>query len=97
MLRLYAPDAPYTDAQLKDIFQFFLVQITQNLKPPTARGAAAKNAAAVQRLTDVPFYNEYHYLLESLATIKSVCLIADLPGSDAMIAEYFQGFFSVVG
>ena len=32
LLRLYAPDAPYTQAELRDIFSFFLRQLTQGLK-----------------------------------------------------------------
>ncbi|KIL63535.1 hypothetical protein M378DRAFT_192889 [Amanita muscaria Koide BX008] len=32
ILRLYAPDAPYTQAELRDIFQFFLRQLIAGLK-----------------------------------------------------------------
>ncbi|KAJ4468818.1 armadillo-type protein [Lentinula aciculospora] len=32
ILRLYAPDAPYTQAELRDIFQFFFKQLSNNLK-----------------------------------------------------------------
>lgn len=32
LLRLYAPDAPYTQAELRDIFQFFIRQLTQGLR-----------------------------------------------------------------
>ncbi|KAI0777199.1 hypothetical protein BD413DRAFT_514292 [Trametes elegans] len=34
LLRLYAPDAPYTQAELRDIFQFFFRQLTTGLKGP---------------------------------------------------------------
>ena len=34
LLRLYAPDAPYTQSELRDIFQFFIRQLTQGLKSP---------------------------------------------------------------
>lgn len=34
LLRLYAPDAPYTQAELRDIFQFFFRQLNQGLKGP---------------------------------------------------------------
>ncbi|EIW55568.1 uncharacterized protein TRAVEDRAFT_73422 [Trametes versicolor FP-101664 SS1] len=34
LLRLYAPDAPYTQAELRDIFQFFFRQLTAGLKGP---------------------------------------------------------------
>lgn len=36
LLRLYAPDAPYTQPQLRDIFQFFIRQLTDGLKLPDA-------------------------------------------------------------
>lgn len=32
ILRLYAPDAPYTQSELRDIFQFFFRQLTSGLK-----------------------------------------------------------------
>lgn len=32
LLRLYAPDAPYTQGELRDIFQYFFRQLTQGLK-----------------------------------------------------------------
>ncbi|KAI0634818.1 armadillo-type protein [Trametes polyzona] len=34
LLRLYAPDAPYTQNELRDIFQFFFRQLTNGLKGP---------------------------------------------------------------
>lgn len=34
LLRLYAPDAPYTQEQLRDVFQFFFRQLTTGLKGP---------------------------------------------------------------
>ncbi|KAG6864378.1 hypothetical protein C0991_010047 [Blastosporella zonata] len=34
ILRLYAPDAPYTQPELRDIFQFFFRQLTNGLKGP---------------------------------------------------------------
>lgn len=34
ILRLYAPDAPYTQSELRDIFQFFFKQLTNGLKGP---------------------------------------------------------------
>ncbi|TFY68468.1 hypothetical protein EVG20_g3547 [Dentipellis fragilis] len=36
LLRLYAPDAPYTQNELRDIFQFFFRQLTTGLKGPDA-------------------------------------------------------------
>ena len=34
LLRLYAPDAPYTQQELRDIFAFFFRQLVQGLKGP---------------------------------------------------------------
>ncbi len=34
ILRLCAPNAPYTDAELRDIFQFFFKQLSSGLKGP---------------------------------------------------------------
>lgn len=102
LLRLYAPDAPYTADELRDIFQFFIVQITTNLKPPSARPLAPSkrgNESQTQgntRITDVPYYAEYCYLIESLATIKSIVLICDLPAADDLITTYFESILEVV-
>ncbi|WVN89440.1 uncharacterized protein L203_104663 [Cryptococcus depauperatus CBS 7841] len=105
LLRLYAPDAPYSDAQLRDIFQFFLTQITQNLRPSTPQSrqqgkskivdSSQTTSSLSQRITDIPYYTEYYTLIESLATIKSIVLICDVPGSDELIVSYFEGFMEV--
>ncbi|KAF8325800.1 armadillo-type protein [Cantharellus anzutake] len=79
LLRLTAPDAPYTALELKDMFQFFFRQLVTGLKGE-----------------DSPWYNEYIYLLESLATIKSVCLVPDLPNGDDLTADIFRDLFDLV-
>jgi len=45
---------------------------------------------------DAPWFTEYVYLLESMATIKTVCLIPDLPHGDELTAEIFRDFFDLV-
>ncbi|KAI5453422.1 Sister chromatid cohesion protein pds5 [Naganishia albida] len=99
ILRLFAPDAPYNDAQIKDIFQFVLRQLTQNLKQSqSAFGATkgkGKSSASGSRITDIPYYTEYYYVLESLATIKSVCLIPNVEGAEGLLLEYVQGMLSI--
>ncbi|KAJ9093577.1 hypothetical protein QFC19_008306 [Naganishia cerealis] len=99
VLRLFAPDAPYSDAQIKDIFQFVLRQLTQNLKQSQSAFGASKgknkSGSSGNRMTDIPYYTEYYYVVESLATIKSVCLIPDLEDSDGLLLEYIQGMFSI--
>lgn len=80
MLRLYAPDAPYTPAELRDIFQFFVRQL-RNL------GSAKVEASNVV---------QYHYLLQSLAEIKSIALVAELPGHEEIMTEFFRELFDVI-
>lgn len=83
----------------QDIFQFVLRQLTQNLKQSqSAFGASkgkGKSGTSGSRITDIPYYTEYYYVLESLATIKSVCLIPDLDGAEGLLLEYVQGMMSI--
>ncbi|CAE6427478.1 unnamed protein product [Rhizoctonia solani] len=79
LLRLYAPDAPYTAPELKDIFQFFFRQLSTGLRGP-----------------DAPYYNEYFYLLESLASIKSIVLVCDIPAADELLCTIFRNIFDLV-
>ncbi|WWC86884.1 uncharacterized protein L201_001763 [Kwoniella dendrophila CBS 6074] len=122
LLRLYAPDAPYSESQLRDIFNFFLVQITTNLKLSTTstqplqisrnksnilnnesqqtssqkQSASQSQALQTNRLTDIPYYTEYYHLIESLATIKSVVLVCDVPDSDTLMEGFFTGFMEII-
>ncbi|ORY30387.1 armadillo-type protein [Naematelia encephala] len=111
LLRLYAPDAPYTGEELRDIFQFFSAQLSLNLKPiaqtikPLQPSRSKTNDATQsqtsqttqsQRVTDIPYYTEYCYLLESLATIKSVVLACDVPGGDDLVTGFFENFVQIV-
>ncbi|KAL1924376.1 uncharacterized protein VTP21DRAFT_7411 [Calcarisporiella thermophila] len=43
-----------------------------------------------------PNYENQLYLLESLSTVKSVVLIADLDDADQMIVEVFRDFFDIM-
>ncbi|CDU25263.1 related to PDS5-precocious dissociation of sister chromatids [Sporisorium scitamineum] len=81
MLRLFAPNAPFTPSELRDIFQFFLHQLTM----PQA-GLSKPNG---------PQYPEYFYLLENLSNVKSVVLICDLANADELMTEYFKGFLDL--
>ncbi|KAJ3090605.1 hypothetical protein HK102_003231 [Quaeritorhiza haematococci] len=45
--------------------------------------------------TKSPFFSHYFYLLESLSTVKSVVLVADLNAED-LIVEIFQDFFDII-
>ena len=81
MLRLFAPNAPFTPSELRDIFQFFLHQLTM----PQA-GLSKPNG---------PQYPEYFSLLENLSNVKSVVLICDLANADELMTEYFKGFLDL--
>ncbi|CCF52151.1 hypothetical protein NDA11_006419 [Ustilago hordei] len=81
MLRLFAPNAPFTPAELRDIFQFFVHQLTM----PQA-GLSKPNG---------PQYAEYFYLLESLSNVKSVVLVCDLQNADEIMTDYFKAFLDL--
>jgi sister-chromatid-cohesion protein PDS5 len=57
---------------------------------------ASQTSQSSQRITDVAYYTEYYYLIESLATIKSVILACDVPGGDELVTGFFEGFAEVV-
>uniref|UniRef100_A0A0W0GEX7 Cohesin-associated protein pds5 n=2 Tax=Moniliophthora roreri TaxID=221103 RepID=A0A0W0GEX7_MONRR len=80
ILRLYAPDAPFTQPELRDIFQFFFRQLSTGMKsgPESA------------------YYDQYFHLLESLSTVKSVVLVCDLPNADEVMTDIFKDFFALV-
>ncbi|RUS17197.1 armadillo-type protein [Endogone sp. FLAS-F59071] len=78
LLRLYAPDAPYNDRELREIFEFIILQL-QNLSH-----------------TNSPHFSFHFYLLESLSTVKSIVLIADLSNSNELIADLFRVFFEII-
>ncbi|KAJ1920552.1 Sister chromatid cohesion protein pds5 [Mycoemilia scoparia] len=78
ILRLYAPEAPYDESELKAIFTFFVRQL-RHLKD-----------------TSSEYYTIYAYLLESLATVKCVALVAELDNVDDLIIEFFKTSFEVI-
>ncbi|EFP78251.2 uncharacterized protein PGTG_04207 [Puccinia graminis f. sp. tritici CRL 75-36-700-3] len=80
LLRLYAPDAPYTLPELRDIFQFFFRQI-RNLQPGSSQ---------------CPNQAHYLHLLESLANVQSIVLVCDVPQSEELITEIFEVLFKMV-
>ena len=100
-------------ADNQDIFQFFAVQLTNNLKPPppnakplqptrtksngeTQSQLSQLPTQSSQRIFEVPYYDEYCYLLDSLAEIKSVVLACDVPGGDDIMTNFFEGFTQIV-
>lgn len=61
----------------------------------TQLSASITNASS-QRITDAPYYNEYYYLLENLATIRSVVLATDVPDGDEIVTSFLEGFVDIV-
>ncbi|CAD6889459.1 unnamed protein product [Tilletia controversa] len=78
MLRLFAPEAPYTPSELKDVFRFFLAQLTISF------GMKA----------DSPHSTDTLYLLDSLSNVKSIVLIFDLPNAEDLMTDYFRRFLN---
>ncbi|KAI4206328.1 MAG: hypothetical protein LQ346_001153 [Caloplaca aetnensis] len=79
ILRLCAPHAPYTEQQLRDIFNMIIGQLLPALADPT-------NA----------YNNQHLYVLSSLAQIKSIVLLTDIPSADNLIKNVFAICFDVV-
>ena len=84
ILRVYAPEAPYTQEELRDIFQFFFRQLVVGL----GKGG---------NVQEDPWYAETYHLLESLSTVKSVVLVCDLPSPTAedMLVGIFTDVFTI--
>ncbi|GAA6062022.1 hypothetical protein JCM10212_005455 [Sporobolomyces blumeae] len=79
ILRLYAPEAPYTQAELKDLFEFLVGQFKFVGNP------------------DDPHQSEYFFIVDSLASVKSIVLICDLDsGSDQLVERVFKVSFDTI-
>ncbi|KAL8695054.1 MAG: hypothetical protein Q9218_000422 [Villophora microphyllina] len=79
ILRLCAPDAPYTGQQLRDIFNLIITQILPALADPS-------NA----------YNNQHLYVLSSLAQVKSILLLVDIPSAETLLKNVFQICFDVL-
>lgn len=77
LLRLCAPDAPFSQSQLKSIFECFTKQL--------------------KGLSDIEstYYQQYYYLLESLATVESIVLVGDVEKGDELTVDIFRCFFDL--
>lgn len=78
VLRLYAPEAPYTPAQLYDLFEFLTNQLKYAGDPKD------------------PNQPEHFYVLDSLASVKSIVLVCDLDQADQLLARIFSVVFETV-
>ncbi|KAI9894969.1 MAG: hypothetical protein M1814_000190 [Vezdaea aestivalis] len=79
ILRLCAPDAPFTTQQLKEIFGLFVNTIIPSLSDPS-------HAYNVQHIS----------VVQSLAEIKSVVIMTDLPSADSLIVKLFAASFDIL-
>ncbi|KAK3399126.1 putative SPO76 protein [Sordaria brevicollis] len=79
ILRLCAPDAPFTPSQLKDIFTLSVNSIIPALFDPSN-----------------PYNNQHKYVLRSFAEIKSIVLLLDVEGSEALLLKLFTTIFDGV-
>lgn len=107
VLRLSAPDAPYTgdDLQVSTPPCF--------LPPPGFHHTHASRFVASQDILQFflmelcspksglsnssgPQYNDYRYLLDSLSRAKSIALVTDLPKADELMVDWFKRIFDIV-
>lgn len=90
MLRLYAPDAPFSPTEIK---------VCSGIRCADAQKIFRSFVDLLAGLasTSGDSYEDLVYLLESLSTVKSVLLICELPAADAVMAEYFTEFLALAG
>ncbi|KAG5421505.1 PDS5 [Candida metapsilosis] len=81
ILRLYAPNAPYSDEQLSLIFESFFKQFTR--------------IASTGKSERPQYYLQYVYLLKRLAETKSIILILDLHESQKLMKLLFESFYNI--
>ncbi|KAL8807815.1 MAG: hypothetical protein Q9182_000464 [Xanthomendoza sp. 2 TL-2023] len=79
ILRLCAPNAPFTGQQLRDIFNVIISQILPALADPSHA-----------------YNNQHLYILNSLAQVKSIILLADIPSAETLIINVFKICFDVL-
>ncbi|GAA5863155.1 hypothetical protein JCM8547_002814 [Rhodosporidiobolus lusitaniae] len=78
ILRLYAPDAPYTPNELKDLFDFLIRQF-QHVGSPSD-----------------PHQSEYFYIVDSLASVKSIVIVCDLDAAEELTERVFRESFDTI-
>ncbi|GJN93116.1 hypothetical protein Rhopal_006161-T1 [Rhodotorula paludigena] len=78
VLRLYAPEAPYTPAQLADLFDFLVRQLRYVGNPSD------------------PHQHEYFFVVDSLASVKSIVIVCDLDAADDLVERVFRESFDTI-
>ena len=97
ILRLYAPEAPYTGVELKVRFPPFSLATTRS--PSRAPQDIFQFLfAQLKYLTTAkePHFAECFYLIESFSNVKSIVLICDLECADELMTEIFTQCFDVI-
>ncbi|CED83559.1 Sister chromatid cohesion complex Cohesin, subunit PDS5 [Phaffia rhodozyma] len=103
ILKLYAPNAPYDGRGIEDIFAFFLKIITTQLRP--SKSVTSRTGSGLSHPTKNEFYKQYYYLVDSMASWKSVVLMLDVEEAEgdsaggvngSMIVQMFKEFFDLV-
>ncbi|GAA5902726.1 hypothetical protein JCM6882_004051 [Rhodosporidiobolus microsporus] len=78
VLRLYAPDAPYTPKELNDLFDF-LIRLFRFVGSPND-----------------PHQAEYFFIVDSLASVKSIVIVCDLDQADELVERVFRESFDTI-
>ncbi|KAI9710838.1 MAG: hypothetical protein M1828_002010 [Chrysothrix sp. TS-e1954] len=79
VMRLFAPNAPYTPSQLKDIFTLLITHVIPSLADPTN-----------------PYNLQHQHVLQSLASVKSIIPVSDVPSSQTLIVRLFSTCFDTL-
>ena len=104
LLRLYAPDAPYTSRELsvrhsshKSQSNLFADPRPDGPDVSTPQDIFQFFIRQLKNLTgpQCPNYQEYFYLIESLSNVKSAVLVCDVPGAEQLVTEAFKQFFDL--
>lgn len=77
LLRLYAPDPPFDQTQLKHLFALFFKQLH-----------------GIGDSTGV-YFSDYYYLLDSICTVRSVTLLADL-NADQLVIDLVRDMLDII-
>jgi sister-chromatid-cohesion protein PDS5 len=100
LLSIYAPDAPYTAAELRVRSHSTCAHtfVHSPLVPPGAQDIFQfffRQLVNGLKGPDAPYYDQYVHLLRSLSRAKSVVLVCDLPHADELLIEVFKDFFTL--
>lgn len=98
ILRLCAPDAPYTGQQLRVCLTRIPNQEDMGVLTVVQEIFSMIIMSILPALSDPSnAYNAQHiYVLQSLAQVKSIILVTDISGSEPLILHLFTSFFDIL-